>query len=79
MPSRPLTSLHQLPAGLLHDDGPTGARILSFSRAALLCSSTWATVSRSYLAQLLATSTFAPLLRQMRTPWAQWDSNKTLP
>eukprot|EP00966_Prymnesium_polylepis_P139257 3217514-Prymnesium_polylepis.1 len=68
MSPEPMTALHQLPAALLHAEGRGGA--LSISRAALLCSSAWATVSEGYRRQLLSGSSFAPLLRQCRAPVA---------
>ena len=69
-PAEPLAALHQLPSALLHDEGQAG-RALSLSRAALLASNAWATVSPGYRSQLLASSAaFAPLLRTFRAPFA---------
>ena len=69
-PAEPLAALHQLPSALLHDEGQAG-RVLSLSRAALLASNAWATVSPGYRSQLLASSAaFAPLLRTFRAPFA---------
>jgi len=61
-------SLHQLPTCILHEEGRSGT--LSISRAALLSCCAWATVSEGYRRELLEKSSFAPLLRQMRTPVA---------
>lgn len=65
---RQLETLHQLPAHLLLELGPR----LNLSRAALLCSNQWATVSHGYREQLLrATSpALAPLLRSFSAPFA---------
>ena len=64
-PPPPLASTHQLPAGLLHEGGgrASPSASLNLSRAALLTADAWGTVSESYREHLLASSSFAPLLR----------------
>lgn len=63
-----LSALHQLPPQLMRD-GQTASQgeNVSLTRAALLCSSAWGTVSASYRDDLLASSAYAPLLRQFGT------------
>ena len=69
-PATQLTALHQLPHRLLHEGGgrkggshEPNLDTISLTRAALLCSCAWATVSASYRDELLASSSYAPLLR----------------
>jgi len=69
-PATQLTALHQLPHRLLHEGGgrkggsqEPNLGTISLTRAALLCSCAWATVSTSYRDELLASSSYAPLLR----------------
>eukprot|EP01138_Halocafeteria_seosinensis_P003736 gb/GECG01003819.1/.p1 GENE.gb/GECG01003819.1/~~gb/GECG01003819.1/.p1 ORF type:complete len:2286 (+),score=259.53 gb/GECG01003819.1/:1-6858(+) len=64
-----LEPLHGLPAHLLVD--PHWADIvINPTRCALLCSDTWATVSRSYKEDLLNGSPLRPLLRLAPMPFA---------
>lgn len=64
-----LESLHELPPHLLVD--PHWADIvINPTRCALLCSDTWATVSRSYKEDLLNGSPLRPLLRLAPMPFA---------
>ena len=64
-----LDALHELDTHLLVD--PFWADVvLNPTRAALLCSDTWATVSRSYRADLLAGSPLKSLLRLSPHPFA---------
>ena len=68
-----LSALHELPPHWLHErpparppgtppGTPAAAEHLSLTRAALLGSSAWGTVSAAYRDALLATSSYAPLL-----------------
>ena len=62
--------LHNLPTQLLVDPFWGGSPVLNPTRAALLCSNSWATVSKSYRADLLASSPLAPLLKLAPQPFA---------
>jgi glycogen synthase len=64
-----LSHLHGLPSHLLVDPH-WSAVVVNPSRAALLCTDTWATVSRSYRQDLLGSSALAPLLRLSPHPFA---------
>lgn len=60
---------HQLPQHYLMDPFWRKA-IINPSRAALLTSTTWATVSKSYRTEILQSSPLAPLLRAFPSPFA---------
>ena len=66
-PPAALAALHQLPYHLMHErraasGSPAVPDCLQLTRAALLCCEAWGTVSTSYREELLASSTYAPLL-----------------
>ena len=63
-----LTYIHRLPVHLLVD--PWWARVMiNPTRAALLTSDSWGTVSQSYLKELQASHPLAPLLRMAKSPF----------
>ncbi len=64
-----LQHLHGLPAHLLVDHN-WHDHVLNPTRAALLCSDSWSTVSRSYRADLLGSSPLRGLLRLAPQPFA---------
>jgi glycogen synthase len=64
-----LQHLHELPAHLLVDFGWSDV-VVNPTRAALLSSDTWATVSRSYRQDLLNGSPMSPLLKLAPHPFA---------
>eukprot|EP01099_Mayorella_cantabrigiensis_P002095 TRINITY_DN1920_c0_g2_i2.p1 TRINITY_DN1920_c0_g2~~TRINITY_DN1920_c0_g2_i2.p1 ORF type:complete len:779 (-),score=196.83 TRINITY_DN1920_c0_g2_i2:145-2481(-) len=71
-PERPdltYNEIHHLDNDLLFDP-LWSSRILNPSRCALLASDTWATVSKSYRDDLLASSSQSPLLRKHSHPFA---------
>lgn len=62
--------MHGLPRELLVDPYWGGSPVINPTRAALLASNSWATVSRSYRQDLLNGSPMSPLLRMAPQPFA---------
>ena len=63
-------SVHKLPVHLLVDPFWGGKKVINPSRAAILSSQAWATVSLSYREELLRSSPLAPLLGRIPHPFA---------